>query len=278
MASDDGYLLDNRQTEAGERLSALASLFDPSTFRHLDALGIQPGWHCWEVGAGGPSVARWMAGRVGPSGSVLATDIDLSWLGPDATGDSVGSWGGNAPGFEVRRHDVVADDPPVGPFDVVHARLVLVHLAERQRALQHLVEVVRPGGWLLLEDADPALQPLTCIDEVGPEERLANALRRQFRVLLTQRGADIGFGRTLPRLLREAGLVDVAADAYFPVGGPACTVLERATVEQVRDRLVAAGLATEPDIDRHLANIDSGRLDLATSPMISAWGRRPVGR
>lgn len=269
MAPDDGYLLDNRQVEAGERLAALASVFDATTFRHLADLGIGPGWHCWEVGAGGPSVATWMATRVGPDGSVLATDIDLSWLGPGRPDDP------DERGFEVRRHDVATDGPPAGPFDLVHARLVLVHLPERGRVLDQLVEVLRPGGWLLLEDADPALQPLTCIDEVGPDERLANSLRGQFRALLAERGADLGFGRTLPRLLRDAGLVGVAADAFFPVGGPASTALERSTVEQVRQRLVAAGLATDADIDRHLANIDSGRLDFATSPMISAWGRRP---
>ena len=67
----------------------------------------------------------------------------------------------------------------------------------------------------------------------------------------------------------------MAADAYFPVTGPECTVLERATVEQMRERLVAAGLATDDEIDRHLAAIDAGGMDFATSPMISAWGRRP---
>lgn len=114
-------------------------------------------------------------------------------------------------------------------------------------------------------------------DEHGPEQELANRLRTGFRRLLRQRGADLSYGRRLPRLLREAGLADVEADAYFPITSPACDVLETATVQQVRDELVTEGLATEEEIERHLANIAAGRLDLATSPMISAWGRRPVG-
>jgi hypothetical protein len=138
-----------------------------------------------------------------------------------------------------------------------------------------MVEVLAPGGWLVVEDADPALQPLTCIDEAGPEEALANKLRRDFRSLLSARGADLAYGRTLPQALRRNGLVDVAADAYFPVTGPACTVLERATVEQTRAGLVAAGLATDEEIERHLVAVDSGGLDFATSPMITAWGRKP---
>ncbi len=41
---------------------------------------------------------------------------------------------------------------------------------------------------------------------------------------------------------------------------------------------MAAGLATEDEIDRHLAAVDAGGLDFATSPMISAWGRKLIGR
>jgi SAM-dependent methyltransferase len=263
VPGDDGYLLDNRQAEAGTRFDALATLFNRWTFRHIDQLGIGPGWRCWEVGAGGPSVPAWLADRVGPSGRVLATDIDLSWLA------------GSRDSVEVRRHDIGADEPPGETFDLVHARLVLVHVAERDRALRSMVDALRPGGRLLLEDADPALQPLICPDEYGPAQRLANKLRRGFRTLLAQRGADLAYGRTLPRLLRAAGLAEVQADAFFPITSPACTLLEQATVEQIRARLVTAGIATDAEIDEHLANVATGQLDLATAPMVSAWGRRP---
>jgi SAM-dependent methyltransferase len=259
----DRYLLDNRQAEAGARFDALSTIFDSSTFRHIDELGIGQGWRCWEVGAGGPSVPGWLAGRVGATGHVLATDIDVSWTATAA-----------GPTVEVRRHDVGRDATPDGAFDLVHARLVLVHVADRDAALASMVAALRPGGVLLVEDADPALQPLICPDESGPEQRLANRLRHGFRALLAERGADLGYGRRLPRLLRAAGLTEVAADAYFPLTSPACDLLETATVNQVRDELIAGGHATAEEIEHHLANVAAGRLDLATSPMISAWGRR----
>ncbi|HEX3903359.1 MAG TPA: methyltransferase domain-containing protein [Polyangia bacterium] len=257
------YLLDNRVVEAGDRIAALSALFDPVTFRHVDALGIAPGWRCWEVGAGGPSVPRGLGERVGPAGRVLATDIEIS--------PALAAAG--AP-IEVRRHDVARDPPPEGPFDLVHARLVLVHLPDRERALQSMLGALRPGGWLLVEDADPALQPLSVIDPVSAEAVLANRLRAGFRTLLAERGVDLGYGRTLPRLLRAGGLLDVAADAYFPVALPACAPLEIATVELLRAQLIAKGLATDEEIERHLGNVAAGRLDLAQPPMISAWGRR----
>jgi hypothetical protein len=60
-----GYLLDNRQSEAGERFDALGPLFDAPTIRHIDDLGIPPGRRCGEVGAGGSSVVRRLAVRAG---------------------------------------------------------------------------------------------------------------------------------------------------------------------------------------------------------------------
>ena len=151
---------------------------------------------------------------------------------------------------------------------------MLVHLPDRARALRAMIDVLRPGGWLLVEDADPALQPLSALDPVGPDEALANELRHGFRALLAERGVDLGYGRKLPRLLRAAGLADVAADAYFPIALPGCAPLEIGTVTLLREQLIAKGLATAAEIDRHLANIDAGRLDLAQPPLISAWGRR----
>ncbi|MFD0689637.1 methyltransferase domain-containing protein [Actinomadura fibrosa] len=259
-----GYLLDNARAEAGERFVWLAELFDGVTRGHVERLGVGAGSRCWEVGAGGPGIPEALAAAVGPSGYVLATDIDPSWL---RAGE----------GYEVRRHDVAADPPPEqGTFDLVHARLVLVHVPDRARALATMVAALRPGGRLLVEDADTALQPLACLDESGPAQRRANRLRNAVRELLARRGADLRYGRTLPRALREAGLVDVAAAGFFPVGGTACDRLEAATIQHVRGELLAAGLADEAEIDAHLAAVRAGELDLTLAPLISAWGRRPA--
>lgn len=132
--TDHGYLLDNKQSEAGIRFGALAELFDPVTFRHIDQLGIGAGMRCWEVGAGGPSVPLGLAERVGPTGTVLATDIDVSWTSGIADGV-----------IEVLTHDVAADPPPPGGFDLVHARLVLVHVTDRAEALRRMVQALRPA-------------------------------------------------------------------------------------------------------------------------------------
>src|SRR3954464_3643195 len=140
----DRYLFDNDARQAGDRFGALESLFDPVTFRHLGDLGIGPRQRCWEVGAGGGSVVHWMADRVGPSGFVWATDLDVGWLETNL----------RQPNVRISRHDLMRDDVLDDRFDAVHERLVLVHIPEAIRAVERMVSALRPGGWLLVEDFD----------------------------------------------------------------------------------------------------------------------------
>lgn len=260
---DDGYLLANAETAAGRRLELLGSLFDPASVRNLERLGVAAGWRCWEVGAGGPSLPRWLAARAGPNGAVLATDIDVSRLPVGAP-------------FDVLVHDVGAEPAPAGGFDLVHARLVLGHVPARETALAAMAAAVRPGGYLLVEEADPGLQPLACPEEASAAEVLANRVRASFRALLAARGADLHFGRKLPRLFRRLGLTDVMADVFFPLAGAFCAQLELATLDQIGERLVSGGRLSRDEVQLHRSNVSRGVLPaIATAPLVSCSGRRP---
>ncbi len=166
MTRADGYLLDNRQAEAAERFDTFAALFGPVTFRHLEVLGAGPGRRCWEVGVGGTS---WPAAKVGPADRVQATGIDTTHVAP-----------AGHPPVEVRVHDVGADNLPEDGFDPVRARLVPVHVPDRDRASRSVLQAPRPGGYVLAEDAGPSLQPLLRPDEHRPAGERANRLRRGF--------------------------------------------------------------------------------------------------
>lgn len=255
----EGYLLGNANSAAGRRLDGLGELFDSWTLAHLEARGLGEGWRCWEVGAGGPGVPDALVDRVGASGHVVATDLDASHLGSCRA--------------EVLELDVVDGPPPGAPFDLIHARLVLVHVTDRQRALEVMMASLAPGGWLVIEDADPALQPLACLDGASPEAELANRIRSGFRFLLAERGADLAFGRRVPGMLRAAGLVDVAADAFFPVVASACATLELETMAMIGHQLIDAGIVDAAELARHCDAVAAGALDLTQPPLVSSWGR-----
>src|ERR1700761_5912573 len=140
---DSGYALDNAGREASARFAALAALYDHGTIRHLEERGVNSNWHCLEVGGGGGSIAAWLAARVGPAGRVLVTDIAPRFL------ESL-----QIPNLEVRRHDIVNDPLPEAAFDLVHSRLVLLHLPEREKALARMIAALKPGGWLGDEEFD----------------------------------------------------------------------------------------------------------------------------
>ncbi len=261
-AGPAAYLLANSAGQAADRFGALSACFDRTTFTNLAAVGVGAGWRCWEVGAGGPSVASWLAARVGPAGRVVATDIDTTWLTAVP------------PGVEVQRHDVAADDPPGQDFDLVHCRLVLTHVPQRDRAMAAMADALAPGGWLVIEDFDVALGLAACPSPRTDDEQRANRIRAGFVTLLAERGVDLQLGRSLPDRLRRLGLVDVHAVAGFPLADPAMRDLERANVTQTAAGLVAGGHATEAEIDAHLAVLD--HLDIASPPLVSVRARRPL--
>ena len=57
--TENRYVFDNAVTAETEvRFSGLEATFDPSTIRYLTDVGVTEGWVCWEIGAGGGSIAR----------------------------------------------------------------------------------------------------------------------------------------------------------------------------------------------------------------------------
>lgn len=246
-----------------QRLNALSALFDPVSFRHCEALGIDRGWRCWEVGAGRPTVANWLARRVGEKGHVLATDIDITGLTNHVD-----------PAVDVQRHDVTTDDIPLGQFHLVHVRHVLLHLPARVEVIKRMISALRPGGWVLIEDYDHVM-PLVCVDAYRPEHHRANKVHAGVRALLTEHGLDLEYARALPRTLHEAGLREVGADAYFSLTAPAGNMLGVANVTQLREALIVRELASEEEVDGHLRAMADGTITIGTLPLISAWGRQP---
>jgi trans-aconitate methyltransferase len=87
-----------------------------------------------------------MAERVGPSGYVLVTDTDPRFM--------EGSACRRPAHLELRRHDIGTDPLLEQAFDLIHARLVLMHVPQRHKALARLVAGLKPRGWLVIEDVD----------------------------------------------------------------------------------------------------------------------------
>jgi SAM-dependent methyltransferase len=265
-SADATYLLDNAGSDAPGRLSALSRMFDPGTKRHLTDRGLTAGWHCLEVGGGGGSIATWLADQVGPSGTVLATDLDPRFL--ETLKNSK---------LEVRRHDIVNDPLPEAAYDLIHARLVLNSLPRWEGVLDKLLAALKPGGWLVDEEFDSESVPPDPAQ--SPGEVLLKTHVAMGR-LMTDHGFDRRFGRLLFGRLRAHGLTHVGAEARMVMvqgGSPAASLL-RANYRQLRGQLAEAGYVTEGDVDHDLARLDDPEVMMPSSILWAAWGRRPLDR
>jgi 2-polyprenyl-3-methyl-5-hydroxy-6-metoxy-1,4-benzoquinol methylase len=200
------YVFSNEGERGTHRLTALEKICDPITRRHLDTIGIMPGWRCLEIGAGSGSIAAYMADRVGRQGSVLATDIDTRFLeGLDQSAS------GN---IEVRRHDITRDLLPEQIFDIVHARHVFVHLRGATECLARLTLAVKPGGWLFIEDFDPVVDRAIPITDQEAAQAFRSAVNCPW-VAFRQRGNEQDWGRRLANTFQNLGLTDIEVQAHL---------------------------------------------------------------
>jgi SAM-dependent methyltransferase len=261
---ENRYAFEHAGQPASDRFDALAALFDGATQRHLKARGIGPGWRCLEVGAGGGSVARWMGDQVGPTGHVLATDLNLDYLER--------LQGGN---LEVRRHNIVSDPLPEAAFDLAHARLVLVHLPEREAVIDRLIAALKPGGWLVAEEFDGSY--VVADASLNPVEG-ATPLLAAIQQVLANHGGDVLFGRLLPGRLDAHGLEEVDAEGRVLAlrGGSVGAGLHRTNARHTRNEIIESGIMTEDDFERELARLDDPDLIMPSPIMWTAWGRRPA--
>ena len=263
------YIFDNAaEPETAERFAILDALYNFRTFRFLETTSIRTGWHCLEVGGGSGAVAAWMAERVGPSGHVLVTDLDPRFIERTAR---------HRP--EVRRHDIGADPLPDAAFDLIHARLVLGHVPERDAALARLVTALKPRAWLVIEEFDGRLIdraiPVEDADDADRFRKIFHALTR----LMDAHGFEADWPRGLYGRLKAAGLVEVGMEGHFAVreGGSPGAGLDAVNFTQVRGEAVARGLISDPEVDAVLNLVAAPDFAVFSPVMFTAWGRRGTG-
>jgi 2-polyprenyl-3-methyl-5-hydroxy-6-metoxy-1,4-benzoquinol methylase len=239
MTQANKYTFDNTGRRAEARYRRLLRLYDANTIRHIEQRGIERGWSCLEIGGGGGSIASWLCARVGDTGRVLATDIDPLLLQ---------SW--SYKNLEVWRHDIRTEGLPREEFHLAHARLVLLHLPDRQVAIGRMIDAVKPGGWVFVEEFDA----LTFLPEPA-----------------------VNPGEAKLRELKANGLVQVGVEATgsFWGGKSARTELMKLNFEEMHEPMISSGLISQEEFEAGLRRIGEQDFLLPSPIMWTAWGRKP---
>jgi 16S rRNA A1518/A1519 N6-dimethyltransferase RsmA/KsgA/DIM1 with predicted DNA glycosylase/AP lyase activity len=105
-AREPTYVFDQRWQEERGRLEGIEALWDAGSAAALEQAGVGPGWSCVEVGAGGGSMVEWLSDRTGP-------EVDTRFL------DAI-----ERDNVTVATNDILTEDLPGVPFDLVYSRLV----------------------------------------------------------------------------------------------------------------------------------------------------------
>jgi demethylmenaquinone methyltransferase/2-methoxy-6-polyprenyl-1,4-benzoquinol methylase len=121
----------------------------------IDQSGVRPGQKVLDIAGGTGDLAMAFQDRVGPSGSVLLTDINASMLarGRDRMLDQ-----GRV--IEVARCDAEHLPFPDRTFDIVSVAFGLRNMTHKDVALAEMFRVLRPGGRLLVLEFSKVWSPL----------------------------------------------------------------------------------------------------------------------
>lgn len=260
------YALDNAWQHARQRLTALECWLDADTIRHLSARGVDHGWHCLEVGAGGGSIAAWLGDRVGSNGYVLATDLNPRHVVALTH-----------PHVRAVRHDITSDPLSADSFDLAHTRLVLMHLPERGTALDRLTAALKPGGWLVVEEMDFASTALDPASGAAALALFAKALAAHHEVV-SRHGMDPFYGRRLLGELRSRGLMALGSEGHSScaVGGSPAATAWCLTIEQLREEIVDMEAMTDAEVTAIIALLSDPATTFLTQTTVAAWGQKPA--
>ncbi|MDP9792545.1 ubiquinone/menaquinone biosynthesis C-methylase UbiE [Catenuloplanes nepalensis] len=242
-APSPAYFLDNGSDQAPGSLHALAGTLDGITFSWLESL-VGPGEDCVELGPGAGTLTMWLARQVGPTGSVLALDLDPRHVPAH-------------PRVTARVHDLTREPLPAQPAHHYIARLVLAHLTNRRELLVQARQRQRHGGRFTTIDWGREPAKLIASAVVGARETFDD-YQSALRKVLAGTGNDGTFAENAVHHMIDAGFDEVEQHRWSTTwnGGSAATDLVTAvSIEKAVD-LAAHGFGPDQLARLHLVMAD----------------------
>jgi SAM-dependent methyltransferase len=205
------YLLAGQPAEL-ERLQLQSRVWEPTGRTLLAQLPDGSGRRVLDIGCGVIGWLRILSEWVGPGGSVVGADVDEKMLaGAKAFTEAEG-----LRNVTLAKDDLFASQLPPGSFDLVHSRFEIAPLGRAEEQIAVYRRLVRPGGWIVLEDPDTASWRVN--PDAPATTRLIGLIAEGFRAA----GGNIDAGRELPSLLRGLDL-EPSINAHvvaLPAGHP----------------------------------------------------------
>ena len=263
------YLLGDSPAEI-QHLVNQAEVYSDEADQLFDQIGILPGWAALDVGCGVMGVLHLLAKRVGSDGRVVGLDREQTMV---ETGRDLAQRQGIS--IEFIQADATDTGLPSGSFDFVHARTLLLNVANPETILAEMVRLTRRGGFVVVQEPDAA--GWVCDPPHPAFDILRSGILNAYRCT----GKDFNIGRRLPRMLGAAGLGDVKsrATARITQCDDYYQTFLLTIANLVRDLIVGSGELTTDEFDAYTESLRShlGKPGALTCQPImwQAWGCVP---
>lgn len=265
------YLLAHAPNEV-ERLRFWGRVWEPAAEAMLDAIEVQRGWHCCDLGCGPFGILGALSRRVGPTGRVVGVDLNPAQV---AAAQQFATDSGFT-SIEVVQGDAYQTGLPDQAFDLVHARFIFAPLGRDEALLREMLRLTRPGGVIAIEEPDEAGY------QAYPSHPAWDRLKALTIEAFSRGGGDYNAGRRMYSLLRDAGLdaVDARAAVLALPAGHRYRLWPLESTTAVRPRMIEWGLTTAAELDAVMGECERIANDpqvFLTSFMVTqVWGRKPA--
>jgi ubiquinone/menaquinone biosynthesis C-methylase UbiE len=252
-----------------DRLRLLARAHRQSTISLLQRAGVGLGMSCIDVGCGGGEVSFDLSGIVGPVGHVTGIDMDTVKL--DLAREEARIRG--IDNVEFATADITSWDQP-DAYDVAYSRFLLQHLEDPVDVLRRMYRALRPGGTLIVEDAD--FDGFFCHP---PDEGFA-FFTWAYKSVLARRGGDPSVGRKLFALAEAARLPAGNLSAALPIWrDQEEKMLPLSTLEATAAAIESEKVASRQAIDAAISRLRGFSLNptsvIGGPSVVQLWVRRP---
>lgn len=270
MSQADPYLLGRSETEE-QRLRQQAQELEGEARWLLSRLNVPRGARAIDLGCGPRGILDLLSEHLGPEGAIVGLEKSDEFvaLARQFVRER------QLVNVEVLRADAKGTGLPRESFDLAHARLLLVNVPEPERIVEEMVALVRPGGVVASHEAD--YQPHLC----DPPSPAWDRLFEIYEAYCRANGVDLYVGRKTHRMFRAVGIVDIQVNPVihvYPHGHNRRTIFWD-FINNVRDRVVAHGLASEAELSELMNGLrghlnDPGTL-VVSHLFFQVWGRKP---
>lgn len=266
----EAYTLGNTSEEY-RRLRMQALAWEEATRRAIVKAGLGERARCLDVGCGPGEVMRLLREMTGPDSHITGVDRDGK-IGREALATLKAVYGDN---FAFHELDLASEAQiPGGPYDFIFARFVVFHQRDQVALLRKLWGLLKPGGTLLVMDAD-ILAPMS----VWPawSDEIVAFIHDTFKGA----GLDLSTGRRMPEWFLQAGIGphDGLDASTILLPAPEVATFANVVATSLLPAALQMGTTTQPAFDAMVAKVkEEGAKEKAWMYwpiVIATWKTKP---